>query len=96
MSDFPASMERGEDPALPVVWPEQISATAREAIRLAFNPSGNATVNRLKTIAAVFITECEKIRDNGYDWNKSRNAALAITYMEDASMRAVLAATTGL
>lgn len=95
MSDiFAASMLRGEDPALPVVWPEDISLTAREAIRLSFNPSGNEQVTRLKTVAAVFITECEAIRNS--DPKKARNAALAITYMEDASMRAVLAATTGL
>lgn len=70
-----------------------VSESAVEAIRFSFNPSGDPQVIRLKTLAAMFISECERIRASNPA--AGRNASIAITEMEGASMRAVLAATTG-
>lgn len=71
-----------------------LSETAKEAIRFTFNPSGNATVHRLKFLAAALITEYEKVRDSGT--GAGREAAVAITNLQTASMWGVLAATKGL
>lgn len=78
-----------------------VSDSAKEAIRLTFNPSGNRDVLRLKILAGMFITECERVWESGGGSNGgatpslSNNATIAIDKMIDASMRAVLAATTG-
>lgn len=69
-----------------------ISETAKQAIRLAFNPSGDPRVVRLKMLAAAFITECQGVQAELPEG--AREAAVAITNMQTASMWAVLAATT--
>ena len=66
-----------------------LSDAAREHVR----PSGLDRVSYLKTIAVLFITECEKIRDEG---KAAREASVAITEMQTASMWAVSAATKSL
>lgn len=68
-----------------------LSASAIEAVRLSFNPSAKPEVTRLKTLAAAFITECEALKETA-----GREAAVAVTNMQTASMWAVLAATKGL
>lgn len=70
------------------------SDAAREAVRLKFNPSGLDNVARLKTLAAAFITECDRIAAEVPD--SGRSIAVAKTNMQTASMWAVLGATTGL
>lgn len=69
-----------------------ISDAAREAVRLKFNPSGLPNVDRLKTLAAAFITECDRIAAEVPD--SGRSLAVAKTNMQTASMWAVLGATT--
>lgn len=75
-----------------------ITPEAAEAVRFTFNPSGLDSVNRLKSLSAAFIAECERQRsakaDDGRD--AGREFAVAITNMQTASMWAVLAATKGL
>jgi hypothetical protein len=71
-----------------------ISDAGAEAVRMKFNPSALPQVERLKALAAAFISECDIVA--GAVPNSARNAAIAKTEMESASMRAVLAATTGL
>lgn len=70
-----------------------LSESAKESIRFTFNPSGDATVHRLKFLAAALITEYEKVRDSGN--GAGREAAVAITNLQTASMWGVLAATKG-
>jgi len=72
-----------------------ISETAKDAIRKDFNPSGNADVAMIKAMTAELITFMEGIRDR--DGGKAgREAAVAITNLQTASMWCVLAATKGL
>jgi hypothetical protein len=69
-----------------------VSDKAKKAVRIGFNPSALPRVDRLKALAAAFITECE----NGQSEMPyaGREYAVAITEMQKASMFAVLAATT--
>ncbi len=71
-----------------------ISMDAAEKVRLKFNPSGLDRVDRLKSIAAAFISECEDMM-TAADCD-GREAAIAITQMQGTSMFAVAAATAGL
>jgi len=71
----------------------EISETALEAIRHKFNPSALMTVTRLKTLAAAFISECER---QGHATPAAREFAVAITNMQTTSMWSVLGATKGL
>lgn len=71
-----------------------LSESAKEAIRFTFNPSGDPTVHRLKFLAAALITEYEKVRDQPGK-GAGREAAVAITNLQTASMWGVLAATKG-
>lgn len=72
-----------------------ISATAADAIRLKFNPSDLSDVAELKALTGAVITKMEGIRDR--DGGKAgREAAVAITNLQTASMWCVLAATKGL
>lgn len=82
------------DNTLKIDLDDDISETAREAVRLSFNPSGDQTVYRLKLLAAALITEYEAVRDRNPQ--AGREAAVAITNMQTASMWGVLAATKGL
>lgn len=70
-----------------------ISASAEEAVRLKFNPSALNDVAQLKTLAAAFISECDRIATAIPD--AGRSLAVAKTNMQTASMWAVLGATTG-
>lgn len=70
-----------------------ISPTARDAVRLGFNPSGDPTVLALKTKMAEWLTIVEEVAARGL---AGRECAVAITQAQTASMWAVLAATKGL
>lgn len=68
--------------------------TAEKLARFSFNPSGQGDVTRLKAIAAAFITECQLVQgQNPAHPNAAREAAAAITLMQQAAMMAVGAAT---
>lgn len=71
-----------------------VSDTAAATVRMKSNVSGLRDVDVLKSIAAAFITECERIRDAGGPG--ARDAAIAITKMQGASMFGVAAATAHL
>lgn len=72
-----------------------LSAAAKDAIRAKFNPSGLDEVSEIKLLTGTLITKLEGIRDR--DGGKAgREAAVAITQVQTASMWAVLAATKGL
>lgn len=82
-----------DDGTLDVV---SVTGEAEAAVRFTFNPSGLQNVNRLKALAAAFITECKRIQAEapGPGPGAARDAAVAITNMQTASMWGVLAATT--
>lgn len=72
-----------------------VSATAADAIRHKFNPSDLGDVATIKDLTGTLITKMEQIRDR--DGGKAgREAAVAITNLQTASMWCVLAATKGL
>lgn len=72
-----------------------VSPTAADAIRHKFNPSDRGDVATIKDLTGTLITFLEGIRDR--DGGKAgREAAVAITNIQTASMWAVLAATKGL
>ena len=72
-----------------------ISESAADAVRRDFNPSGNFDVADIKRRTAELISIMEIIRDR--DGGKAgREAAVAITNLQTASMWCVLAATKGL
>lgn len=72
----------------------ELSAEAKESIRFSFNPSGDATVNDIKFLACALMTAYQAIRDRN-DKTAGREAAVAITNLQTASMWGVLAATKG-
>lgn len=73
----------------------ETTETAKDAVRKDFNPSGNPDVAEIKAITASLISKMEGIRDR--DGGKAgREAAVAITNIQTASMWCVLAATKGL
>lgn len=69
------------------------SETAREAVRLDFNPQNRDRVTRIKMIAATLITECEILKG---ETSAKREVNIAITNIETAAMWAVKAATKDL
>ena len=73
----------------------ETTETAKDAVRKDFNPSGNQDVADIKAITASLVSKMEQIRDrnNGL---AGREAAVAITNLQTASMWCVLAATKGL
>ena len=71
-----------------------VTGTAADLVRYKFNPSGLADVQRIKFIAAALISECEALRDA--KGPGAREAAIAITDIQKASMMAVAAATAHL
>lgn len=73
--------------------PISISDSARELVRLRFNPSGLGDVDTLKHLAAAFLSECDRVA--AYVPDAGRSMAVAKTNMQTASMWAVLGATTG-
>lgn len=70
-----------------------VTETSLRQVRHNFNPSGDSRVELLKSLAALFITECNDMRLSGIG---SREAAIACTEMEQACMWAVKAATSDL
>ena len=75
----------------------EISTTAARAVRLPFNPDGPAQgrVTQIKEAAAQLITLLEEVRDShsGRGDSCAREAAIAITHVQTASMFGVFAAT---
>lgn len=72
-----------------------ISESAADAVRQKFNPSNSSDVADIKQRTAELISIMEKIRER--DGGKAgREAAVAITNLQTASMWCVLAATKGL
>ncbi|MCP4243935.1 MAG: hypothetical protein GY772_25575 [bacterium] len=71
-----------------------ISDSAAALVRMGFNPSRIEPVDRIKALAAALVSECEAIRDS--DGAGAREASIAITDLQKASMMAVAAATAHL
>ncbi len=71
-----------------------ISPGAAKLVRMGFNPSRLEPVDRIKALAAAMISECEAIREAG--GSGAREASIAITEIQGASMFAVAAATADL
>lgn len=71
-----------------------VNTSAADLVRYKFNPSGLPDVQRIKFLTAAVISECEAIRDAGGPG--AREAAIAITDLQKASMMAVAAATAHL
>ena len=69
-----------------------ITDEAAQAVRMGFNPSAVRRVDRLKALAAAFISECKLGQAELPEG--SREFAVAVTNMQTASMWGVLAATT--
>jgi hypothetical protein len=67
---------------------------AKEAIRYSFNPSGLASVNVLKALAASYLSAIKEAE--GQKPEAGREFAVAKTNMQTASMWAILGATKGL
>ncbi len=63
-----------------------VSQAALDRVRASFNPSDKPRVDRIKLLAAALISEIE-------DGPSSREAALAVTNIEQGAMWAVKAAT---
>lgn len=70
-----------------------ITDEAAGLVRMGFNPSQLPRVDVMKALAAALISECAAIRDTGKPG--AREAAIAITQIQGASMFAVAAATAG-
>lgn len=68
-----------------------IDANALADVRAHFNPSGLDDVERLKHLAAAFISECTRIAARAR--SSSREFAIARTEMQTAAMWAVAGAT---
>lgn len=70
-----------------------LSPEALDAVRLKFNPSGDAHVNELKVAAALLFQM--NINTATHKPDAGREAAVAKTNIQTASMWGVLAATKG-
>ena len=68
----------------------ECTESALSIVRFKFNPSGLNSVNKLKVLAAAFITECEEVVKHT---GASREGVTAITDMQKACMMAVAAAS---
>lgn len=73
---------------------DDISAEAIDAIRLNFNPSNDPGIQEIKMLTGRLITIFGAIRDDKAK-GAGREAAVAITSMQTASMWGVLAASKG-
>jgi hypothetical protein len=71
-----------------------ITNTAAKTVRMGVDAGTLPQVDRIKALAAALISECESIRDSGKPG--AREAAIAITETQTASMFAVAAATAEL
>lgn len=72
-----------------------VSPFAADAIRHKFNPSDRSDVAQIKDLTGTLITLMERIRDRNAGL-AGREASVAITSIQTASMWCVLAATKGL
>jgi len=72
----------------------ETTETAKDAVRKNFNPSGNQDVADIKAMTASLVSKMEQIRDRN-NGMAGREAAVAITNLQTASMWCVLAATKG-
>lgn len=75
-------------PGHPLYAVKDVSDRALAAVGFAFNPSGDDRVGRIKALAAALIGEMEELRFTP----AGRHAAIAITDIETAQMRAMKAA----
>lgn len=80
--------------ALPEGRSVAIRTDAADLVRMGFNPSGRPQVDALKALAAALISEMKNIADDR-SHPGAREAAIAITQLQGASMFAVAAATAG-
>jgi len=73
-----------------------ISNAAAEAVRMSFNPSKVPAVDRLKALAAAFLSACDEVAGapNASGRPVGRECAVAKTHIETAAMWAVKAATS--
>jgi len=69
-----------------------MTTLGEERVRIGFNPTGNQTVEVIKTRTAALIDLCEELREDASD-EAQRLLSLAQTHYEDAAMWAVKAAT---
>lgn len=60
-----------------------------KAVGLTFNPSGDATVQKVKELYAKIIDICNDARTEAGQGEKGRHLSVAITDAETAQMRAV-------
>ena len=72
---------------------DEIQSFGERAVGLTFNPSGNASVELLKGLAAQFIDACHEARLEADDPEIKRMYSVAITEAQAAQMWAVKAAT---
>ena len=68
-----------------------ITDEAASQVRMSFNPSTLAEVDRLKALAAAFISECDRL--SAANPAAGRELAVAKTNMQQASMWGVAGAT---
>ena len=80
--------------ALPDGAETHITDQAAATVRMGFNPSTLPAVDRIKALAAALISECQPIADARGPGG--REAAIAITEIQGASMFAVAAVTADL
>jgi hypothetical protein len=75
------------------VQPNEQQSFGEKAVGLAFNPSGDSRVHRLKALYAEIIDICNTVRASDVSGEAKRHWSVAITDAETAQMRAVKAAT---
>ena len=85
--------ERGTPPQHVGKPPERERTFGEKAVGLDLNPSGDPDVHFVKETFANLIDAMNHLRSNPNSPEQARHAALAITQMEDAQMRAVKALT---
>lgn len=66
-----------------------------KAVGLKFNPSGNKSVEDIKTMCAVLINALHDLRNETPDSEQKRMFSVAITELQTAQMWAVKAVTWG-
>ncbi|MEM9148589.1 MAG: hypothetical protein AAGC57_20715 [Pseudomonadota bacterium] len=71
-----------------------ISNEAAAKVRMGFNPSALSPVDEIKALAAALISACERVQEANP--GALREAAVAITNAQQASIWAVAAATAHL
>jgi len=80
--------------ALPDGHETPISNSAADIVGMGFNPSSLPKVDAIKGLAAALISERLTLRDEG--GKGAREASIAITKLQEASMFGVAAATADL